>query len=416
MNVLQTRRKDLLDIYAVGLDAVRGNSAVVHQLHGRPLQGPVKLVAVGKAAQAMAEGACHSLQGQVKGGLVISKPGHLDLERLQALGLEGIEGGHPLPTSGSLEAGRRLVQWLEPGGDETLLFLISGGASSLLELPVAGLTLDDLERAGEWLLGSGLDIGAMNRVRKSLSRIKGGGLLQWLQGRELRALAVSDVPGDDPAVIGSGLLVPEPDLTTQVHRLQLPDWLRGWVEQGLAQRGAMAAEGPEVEIVASLDQAKAAAAQRARDLGYQVHVHSRFVDGDAERRGRSLARTLADSDPGVHVWGGETTVVLPPQPGRGGRNQHLALAAAMELAGRGDCLFLGAGTDGTDGPTEDAGALVDGASLERVAPKGLDAADYLARADAGSLLEASGDLLRTGPTGTNVMDLMLGMKFVEDRA
>jgi hydroxypyruvate reductase len=156
--------------------------------------------------------------------------------------------------------------------------------------------------------------------------------------------------------------------------------------------------------------AKHAAAEVGKGLGLAVHFHERFVEGDAAERGRDLARQLVSGPPGLHVWGGETTVHLPERPGRGGRNTHLALAAALELAGRGDCYLLSAGTDGTDGPTEDAGALVDGGTVERASLDGFDAPEALRRADSGSALEASGDLIQTGPTGTNVMDLMLGLR------
>jgi glycerate 2-kinase len=156
--------------------------------------------------------------------------------------------------------------------------------------------------------------------------------------------------------------------------------------------------------------AKSAAAAAGRRVGLRVQLHEHPVEGDAALAGRRLARALLDGPRGLHVWGGETTVRLPDSPGRGGRNQHLALAAAIELAGHPDVLLMSAGTDGTDGPTDDAGAIVDGFTLERAGDAGLDAAASLARADSGSLLEASGDLIRTGPTGTNVMDLILGYR------
>jgi hydroxypyruvate reductase len=156
--------------------------------------------------------------------------------------------------------------------------------------------------------------------------------------------------------------------------------------------------------------AKSAAAAAGRRVGLRVQLDEHPVDGDAALAGRRLARALLDGPRGLHIWGGETTVRLPDTPGRGGRNQHLALAAAIELAGHPDVLLMSAGTDGTDGPTDDAGALVDGFTLERAADAGLDAAASLARADSGSLLESSGDLIRTGPTGTNVMDLILGYR------
>lgn len=407
---MATGREDLLTIYHAALKAVDGRTAVRGYLQQWPIATPCTLIAVGKAAEAMALGAVDVLGGQVRGGLLISKPGHLDAERWRALGLQVIEAGHPLPTQQSLDAGRDLLHLLQRESNEHLLFLISGGSSSLLEYPVAGLSLADLERAGQWLLGSGLAIEAVNQVRKSLSLIKGGGLLKSIAGRQLTALAISDVPGDDAAVIGSGLLTPDRQLAEKVRTLTLPAWLRDWVERGVCERGEDAIAAPEVQIVASLSQAKAAASWKALELGYRVAEHKAFVDGEAGEVGARLAQALRNGADGVHVWGGETTVRLPDQPGRGGRNQHLALAAALQLADAADCCLLSAGTDGSDGPTEEAGALVDGGTVERVLAQGLDPRSHLERADSGAALEAAGDLLHTGPTGSNVMDLVLGLK------
>lgn len=403
-------RRLLAELFDQALEAVRGRPAVRRALQARGISGPVTLVAVGKASESMAEGALDVLGRQIRGGLVISKPGHLNQQKLAGIGLDSVVGGHPVPTEGTLEAGRRLLDLLDRGGEETLLFLISGGASSLVEAPASGLGLPELARLNKWLLGSGLPIDALNLFRKSVSRIKGGGLLTKLAGRKLRALAISDVPGDDPGIIGSGLLVPEPGLASRVAELQLPEWLASWVERGLTERASIPGEGPEVELVATLDIAKNAAAKAAGDRGLPVQVYPEFLEGDAGERGTELARRLMEGPAGIHIWGGEPTVFLPEHPGRGGRNQHLALAAAVELAGREDCLLLSAGTDGTDGPTEDAGGLVDGRTLERAELDGFDAAATLAAADAGSLLAAAGDLVHTGPTGTNVMDLVLGLK------
>ena len=258
----------------------------------------------------------------------------------------------------------------------------------------------------------------MNLVRKSVSRIKAGGLLGYLADRPVRQLAISDVPGDRPGVIGSGLLTPEPDLARRAGHLELPEWLADWVRRGLAERtnadkpvpATTPGLSPAMELVATLASAKNAALEAARREGLPARLHATFIQGDAAQCGRTLARTLIDSAPGLQIWGGETTVRLPESPGRGGRNQHLALAAAVEMSGRDDCLLLSVGTDGTDGPTDDAGALVDGGTLDRARLAGIDALDCLNRADSGSLLEASGDLIDTGPTGTNVMDLILGLK------
>ncbi|MTW21444.1 glycerate kinase type-2 family protein [Allochromatium palmeri] len=408
---LQNPGLTLLEWLTIALDAVDGARSVQRALTARPIEGPVWIAAIGKAAESMTLGALEVLGDSCQGGILVTKPGHAEPNRFQRTGIEVHVGGHPLPDAGSLAAGERLLKSLDRLPAETqLLFLLSGGASALIEAPVSGLELAELRAINAWLLGSGLPISAMNRVRQSVSRLKAGGLLRHLGGRSVRQLAISDVPGDVPGVIGSGPLVPTSDLAEQVGRLTLPDWLADWVARGLVERGTPPAQGPEIELVATLSMAKAAVASAAESSGLTVWRHPELIEGDAADQGRALARTLIGSAPGLHVWGGETTVRLPEPPGRGGRNQHLALAAAIELAGRDDVWLLSAGTDGGDGPTEDAGALVDGATLERAERAGLDARVCLEQADSGRLLEASGDLVYTGPTGTNVMDLILGYK------
>ncbi len=408
---MTTQNRDLLlAIFQAALAKVEGAAAVDSWLRKNPIDGPLRLVAIGKAAQSMALGARQVLGDQIESALIITKTDHLDSLACQRLGWEGIEASHPVPDAMSLQAGERLLAFLAEDNALPLLMLISGGASSLLEVPVKGVDLDFLARANSWLLGSGLDIVQMNRVRKSLSRVKGGGLLASMQGREIYALAISDVPGDAPAAIGSGLLVPEPDLADKVAQISLPDWLQSAVETGLAERPDGITEGPDVHIVANLTLAKAAAAERAAESEHKVFLHEAFLDGEAGETGARLASLVQAGEPGVHIWGGETTVQLPEQPGRGGRNQHLALSAAITLSGSADCYLLAGGTDGTDGPTEDAGALVDGGTLQRIQAVGMDVSQALRAADAGSVLEASGDLITTGPTGTNVMDLVVGLK------
>lgn len=411
-------RHALREWLTIALDAVEGARSVRRALSARPITAPVWVVAIGKAAESMTLGALDVLGDVCQGGMLVTKPGHADPGHVQGLGIEVYFGGHPLPDAGSLAAGERLLASLDdlPAGTRPL-FLLSGGASALIEAPVSGLGLSELRAINAWLLASGLPIGAMNHVRQSVSRLKAGGLLRQLGGRPVRQLAISDVPGDTPGVIGSGPLVPVPDLADQVGRLVLPDWLADWVAHGLAERGTLPEHGPEMELVATLSLAKAAVAQTAESRGWRVWLHPDPIEGDAADQGRALARTLIAGAPGLHVWGGETTVRLPEQPGRGGRNQHLALAAAIELAGRADVWLLSAGTDGGDGPSEEAGALVDGGTLERAALGGLDLDAHvcLARADSGRFLEASGDLIRTGPTGTNVMDLILGYKAAPPR-
>jgi hydroxypyruvate reductase len=395
-------RQDLLEIFAAALEAVRGDRVVAQALQQARLTGDWHVVAIGKAAAAMWQGAREVLGGQIRASLVITKHGHAEALSPQE-GLELIESDHPVPGAASLEAGRRLLDFLKRApADARFLFLVSGGASSLVEVLPEGMTAGQLAQLNTWLLGSGLDIAAMNAVRKRVSRIKGGGLLRWVGTREGRCLLISDVPGDDPAVIGSGLLVP--------GDAPLPDGLPDWVGALIEADAALPSSSTRCEVIANRTRALEAAAETARQLGYRVELAPDLLSGDAGATGAALGARLRDAAPGVYLWGGETTVRLPPQPGRGGRNQHLALGAARALAGAAGAYLLAAGTDGTDGPTDDAGALVDGQTTERMALDGIDARDALVRADAGTALEAAGDLVRTGPTGTNVMDLVIGLK------
>ncbi len=402
-------RRQLLDVFGCALAAVNGRERVYRRLAASPLDGPVALIAIGKAACAMAQGAHEALGERIAAAFVVTKHGHAE-----PLPWPVREAGHPLPNEQSLKAGAELTDFIAAiPGEHEVLVLLSGGASSLVERLPSGITLADLQAAYRWLLASGLDIAHCNRVRKRLSMLKGGRLAMALAPRLVACLALSDVPGDAPSVIGSGPLSPEPDERAGPDD-ELPDFIQKLVRH---ESVAPPADAPcflniSYEILATLEDAKCAAAERAEALGYRVQVHDEFVSGDAVAAGRDLAEQLRSSAPAtLHVWGGETTLRLPDAPGRGGRNQSLALAAALALRGQSGAALLAAGTDGSDGPTSDAGALVDGETVARGALAGLDAELALARADAGSFLESSGDLVHTGPTGTNVMDIMLGLRY-----
>ena len=410
MQNLEKARNDLLEIYQAALSQVNGRAAVSDYLAANPLPGKWSVVAIGKAAQAMAQGALDHFGDRLLNGLVISKYGHIDPHWLSTTPFEGVESAHPVPDDRSLAAGNRLMTFIAGlPEDHRLLFLISGGASSLVEVLPDGVNLDDLQQLNRWMLANGLSIDKMNRLRKRVSMIKGGGLLGYLGNREVKALLISDVPNDDPAVIGSGLLVNEDNGLTADETAVYPEWLQRVLT--LAENSKPRVEKTvEQVIVANLRMAREAAARAAELRGYKVTCSHAMICGDAVNVARRMALEVSDSLPGIFIWGGETTVMLPETPGRGGRNQHMALAAAMILAGSDDTCFLAAGTDGTDGPGEDGGAIVDGATLARGRREGLDADDCLLRADSGAFLEASGDLISTGPTGTNVMDLMIGMK------
>jgi glycerate 2-kinase len=392
-DALDPRRALLLDLLRSALLAVDGRQVVARALRARGLcsQAPEHWVAaIGKAAARMALGAHEVLGAAITRTLLITKDGHVDEEARQLPRLTLCESSHPLPDARSLAAGECLLEFVrELPASARPLFLISGGASSLVEALVPGADLSALRALNRAGLASGIDITELNARRARLSRLKGGRLAEQLLGRAGLALFISDVPGDDPAVIGSGLLGPP-------------------------LGPAAAADRIEREVVASIDTAVEAARARAGPFAHAGRP-VRFA-GSALALGAAFARELIEGPPGVLVRGGESVVVLPPNPGRGGRNQHLALAAAQYIAGHADCFLLAAGTDGTDGPTADAGALVDGGSWARVMAHGSDPQALLAGAASASALEAAGDLLHTGPTGTNVGDLVLGTRLSKTQA
>lgn len=406
--VIDTSEQCLLQLYQAGLAAVEGGSVTARALEqsGWAQNAPLALFACGKAAPAMARGAHEVLGSRIQHALLVTKRGYLPLgwpEHWQCL-----EAGHPLPDGASLEAGQRLLDMLEvlPEG-MPLLTLISGGTSALLELLPPGVCLADLQRVNDWLLGSGAAIEDMNRVRRALSCVKGGRLRGYIGQRPLLNLMISDVRGDDPSVIGSGPLSNPPD--GQALPSGLPDWIRDLLGQ-VQDCPAPASSGAELvqQVVANNQDACQAVARAARERGLSATVHEPLY-APIEQLVDELVGYLSSAAPGVHVWGGEPTLTLPEQPGRGGRNQHLALSLAVALQGRSGIHVLCGATDGSDGPGEDAGALVDGNTLTAVSyPGGAPAA--LARADSGSFLDEAGALISTGPTGTNVMDLVIALK------
>ncbi len=387
------------------------------ELTRRPLRGPWHVVAVGKAAAAMAQGAVAALGSQIAGGVIVVPLDHVPAGfNPAAHGLHVTCGSHPLPDEASLAAGQSVADFVSGlDAKAQVLFLVSGGASSLVDWLVPGASLADLQALNRWALQSGAAIAQVNAMRRRISKLKGGGLARIAEGRRTHALMISDVPGDDPRIIGSGLLHAFPDepaggAGTAALTPELRDLLDRLPSSPQTLAGVPAVP---VRIVASAGSACRAAAAAARAQGLQARLVRARIDGDAAELGVRFAASLARQPEGiVQIRGGESTVSLPAQPGRGGRNQHLALAAALELERRGlhDAHLLAAGTDGIDGTASDAGALVDDETCQRGRDAGCDPIVALACADSGTFLEAAGDLLHTGPTLTNVGDLVLGLR------
>lgn len=396
----------LADLYRAAIEAAHGRRCVRLALAGESVLR-WSAVAIGKAAEAMMAGACDALGDSLERGLVVRKAGLRDDQSPLHGAIEVLDAAHPVPDLSSLAAGGRLVRFVEAAPVEgRFLFLISGGASSLVELLPAGVTLAQWQRLNRWLLGSGLDIAQINTIRRRVSLLKGGGLLRYLGGREAHSLLISDVPDDDPATIGSGLLTPSP----AVPLPPVPEWVRQIVrDDGSAARGESGNTVPDQRVVATNACAVEGAIARARECGIAARSGAERLSGDAVEQARRLVMAVREGPAGVAVWGGETVVSLPARFGRGGRNLHLALAAAIALDGQGGVSLLAAGTDGDDGSSEYAGAIVDGATVSRGRAAGLDPQACLAEFDSERFLRVASATFATGATGTNVGDIVIAM-------
>lgn len=384
----------------------------------------VLVVGAGKATAAMARAVEQLLGDRIDQGLISVKYGHtLPLARIDTM-----EAGHPLPDANGMQAAQRILAMVQQArADDLVIVLISGGGSALLPLPVPNVLLAEKVATTDQLLRCGATIHEINALRKHLSAIKGGRLARAAAPASIITLMLSDVVGDQPDVIASGPTAPDGstfgDCLDIVRRYDLDDLLPAGVREHLAAGAAgRHEETPKVDthawdhvhnrIVAGNGMALQAAAQTARRLGYRPLVLTSRLEGEARTVARvhaAIARQVADTGepappPVCLLSGGETTVVVKGE-GRGGRNQEFALAAALAMADAPAMMLLAAGTDGSDGPTDAAGAFADPTTVRRAAQAGMDARRHLMDNDAYPFFDRLGDLLRTGPTGTNVMDL-----------
>lgn len=429
-----TRRDDAWLILRAALGAVDGRAAVLRSLRvedgallaaaGEPLPlagiDRVWIAGAGKAATHMARGALEALGGLVSGGTVTIKAGHA----LPLPGLEVWEAGHPLPDAHGLAGAAEALRLAREAGEgDLLLCLLSGGASALWAAPPDGVTLADLRAVTDALLRSGAGIVELNTVRKHLSRIAGGRLARAAAPARVLTLALSDVVGGAPDAIGSGPTVPDPTTfgdalrVLSAREVHAPPAVLRHLQAGAAGEVPESVKPGEpgsagrFHVVATLRDALEEGVREAERRGYHARVLTDRLEGEARAVGEKIARLAlrardVGAPPVALLWGGETTVEVRGE-GRGGRSQELALAAARVLAGEPGIVLASLGTDGTDGPTDAAGALVDAGTTERGRRGGLDPDDALARNDSNPFLHAAGDLLLTGPTGTNVGDVVL---------
>ncbi len=417
-------------IAQAALHAVDPAPAVRAALLQEPLPlASTLMLAIGKAAPAMALAAAETQGLPLCGALVITARGHTAGYRFPA-DWEVYECGHPLPDADGEAAARRVEAAIQAAPDAAqMLLLLSGGASALLPAPAPGLTLADVQAVTQALLRCGATIHAINTVRKHLDRLKGGNLARAWGARPIQALLLADVVDEDPAVIGSGPVTPDPTTYAEAWAVlqryalveQVPAAVVRHLHRGMAgalletpKPGDPCFAGVRTRVIAANRHAVQAAAQAAQALGYPTLTLGSFLEGEAREVGRvlaALARSvlrlgLPSPPPLAVIWGGETTVTVRG-PGRGGRNQELALAAAIALEGLSDVGLLAFSTDGRDGPTDAAGAFVDGTTAQRLREAGIEPGAALALQDSHTALDAIGALYRTGPTGTNVNDVVI---------
>lgn len=438
-------KEHLIDIFKSAISAADPYHAVMKKLRvsgsGMTLEGEdynmldfnrIVAVGAGKAAAAMARAVEEILGDRVDEGMVLVKYGHTAPLRK----IRQIEGGHPLPDLNGVRGTKDIMDILKRADEKTLVIcLISGGASSLLVSPVDGITLEDKQAVTELLLKAGATIHELNSVRKHLSGVKGGKLAELAHPATLITLVLSDVIGDRLDVIASGPAVPDRttfrDAAGVIRKYgleeRIPLAVSKVLKYGLEGRFKETPKGGEdffkkmqTVIVAGIGEALQAAKEKAESMGCNAEIVTAELQGEARDTAGFLAiKAIAARDsmksgekPRCFLSGGETTVTVRGG-GLGGRNQELALAFAIEIEGRRGIRLLSAGTDGTDGPTDAAGAIIDGGTLSLAKRHGLDAASYLENNDSYRFFERLDSLsgerhhLVTGPTGTNVMDLQI---------
>jgi len=391
----------------------------------------VRVVGMGKAALAMAGVVEQHLGDAVHGGCVVVPEGYpaaLPEACPAPRVIDVVEGGHPVPTSESVLGARRIEAQAEAASaGDLVLVLVSGGGTALSSRPVEPLELADLKRTYHLLLRSGVDVHRMNAVRKHLTGLGGGQLARTAQPAHVSTLIISDVVGDEYSVIASGPTVPDPstyedamrvlytrDLWTEVPapvRTHLSEGARG-LRPETPKAGAECFAHTTNTLLGTNGTALSAAKEAAVARGYHVRAVTGAVEGEARTVGKSHVETMHQdppSEPTCWLWGGETTVTVTGD-GTGGRNQEVALGASLALEGvHSPAVLLSGGTDGIDGPTDAAGAWATPSTAERARAADCDPKDHLRRNDAYSLFDAIDQLLRTGPTHTNVMDVHVGL-------
>lgn len=406
----QALRRDAEAIARRAVAAVSPEAAVRRALAGKRFPGRLYLVSVGKAGWKMAQVAAECLTQPLENGIVVTKYAHVEHP---IPGVSCYEAGHPVPDENTFKATQAVLDMTaDLAAEDTVLFLLSGGGSALFEQPLVDEA--ELQAITKQLLASGADIVEMNTIRKRLSRVKGGRFAQWCAPAHVEAIVLSDILGDPLDMIASGPAAPDKstcaDALAIVQKYDLK--LSEVAEQLLRRETPKSLSNVNTQVIGSVRELCRAAGEAAAALGYEPVLLTDRLDGEAKEAGVFLADILkthaADGKKLAFLAGGETVVHLTGT-GLGGRNQELALAAAPGLAGLANTAVISVGSDGTDGPTDAAGGYADGETVAALAAKGLTVPAVLADNDAYHALQAVEGLVITGPTGTNVNDIAIGL-------
>ena len=401
----------LRSLFEAAVEAANPEAAVARNLPSPP-KGRTVVIGAGKAAVPMAKAVEENWNGPLE-GFVIAPHGYS--HELKRLGL--VHGRHPVPDESSFAAAEKALALAETlGPDDLLIALISGGASALMSKPVPGISIDEKFALVRALLKCGANIAELNCVRKQISAVKGGRLARAAGKARIHTLALSDVPGDDPAIIGSGPTVPDPTRKKDAlailarYGVAVPPSIRQWLESPDEDRSILSPQ-TETRVIVSPSESFKVVRQKAEAMGLNVLYLGDRIEGEAREVAKvhaAIALEIADNDqpvkkPALLLSGGETGVTVRGK-GRGGRNVEFLLGLAVALGGDKRITALAADTDGIDGMEQIAGAMIDPTSLDRARALGLDPMAYLENNDAHSLFEALGDQVITGPTHTNVND------------
>ncbi len=386
------------------------------------------IIGAGKASQEMAIEIEKKLQDQISQGIVITKEGY-KTEKLEKINL--IEGGHPVPNKKSIEGTKKILEIVEKASEKDLIInLLSGGGSALLTSPAKPITLKDLRKTTKLLLKSGATINEINTIRKHISEVKGGKLAEKANPTPLISLIVSDVVGDKLDIIASGPTVPDTSTYKEAIKILEKYSIKSKTPKSAIKHLKKGARGEKKEtptkmnhakienlLISNSDKLTQAAKEKGEELDLNPIIISRMIEGESREIGKAHAGILLEikrtetpiKKPALLISGGETTVKIEKNPGKGGPNQECALGAAEVLEGEEDIVFAAVDTDGSDGPTDVAGGLVNGKTGKKLKREGLEFSKIFEKHISGSALEKIGDHILTGPTGTNVNDLRIGL-------